>query len=85
MPWPIATRSRIVAEGEIAFIDSLCLARAPENNLVVACRNAADECGAEGLDAVVGGRFHLANPVDKMVVQREANDEEVLLGRVRIG
>lgn len=67
-----------VIDDEILLIDSLCTARAFENNAIVAYCNAAGELVTEGYDAVLSGRSQITHPHDKVLVKAEGNEEKML-------
>ncbi len=73
-----------VIDDEILLIDSLCTARAFENNIIFAYCNAAGELVSEGFDAVLSGRSQITHPHDKVVCKAEGNEEEMLLATVRL-
>ncbi len=73
-----------VIDDEILLIDSLCTARAFENNIILAYCNAAGELSTEGYDAVLSGRSQITHPHDKVVRKAEGNEEEILLATVQL-
>jgi predicted amidohydrolase len=73
-----------VKEDEVMLIDSLCTARAFENNIVLAYCNAAGALKAPGMDAVLSGRSQVTHPVHKVVAQADGNAEELLMATVEL-
>jgi len=71
-----------VKEDEILLIDSLCTARAFENNIVLVYCNAAGALKAPGVDAVLSGRSQITHPSDKVVAQVDGNAENMLITTV---
>lgn len=71
-----------VVDDEILLIDSLCTARAFENDIVLAYCNAAGELEADGVSAVLSGRSQITHPHDKVVAKAEGNAETMVLARV---
>jgi predicted amidohydrolase len=75
---------RRVENDEVLLIDSLCTARAFENNIVLAYCNAAGTLKAPGVDAVLSGHSQLTHPLHKVVAQAGGNNEELLLATVEL-
>lgn len=73
-----------VVDDEILLIDSLCTARAFENNIVFAYCNAAGEILVDGHEALLSGRSQLTHPHDKVVCKAESNEEEMLIAKVNL-
>lgn len=73
-----------VIDDEILLIDSLCTARAFENNIIFAYCNAAGELTSGGYDAVLSGRSQITHPHDKVVCKAEGNAELMLLATVSL-
>ncbi len=71
-----------VVNDEILLIDSLCTARAFENNIIFAYCNAAGVLQEEGYDAVLSGRSQVTHPTQMVVCKANGNKEEVLLATV---
>ena len=69
---------------EIHLIDSLCMTRAFDNNLVFAYCNAAGELKSDGWDAVLSGRSQITHPLDKVLCKAAANDEEIIFSVISI-
>ncbi len=73
-----------VVNDEILLIDSLCTARAFENNIAFAYCNAAGRLQAEGLDAVLSGRSQITHPLDKVLVKAKGNAEQMIMAKVSL-
>jgi predicted amidohydrolase len=73
-----------VVDDEVLLIDSLCTARAFENNIIFAYCNAAGELHVEGHDAVLSGRSQITHPHEKVVCKAEGNVEELLIAEVTL-
>ncbi len=79
-----ADHDRKVENDEITLTDSLCTARAFENNFVFAYCNAAGMLQTEGIEAELSGRSQVHHPVDKILCKSEGNSEEMLLAQVNL-
>lgn len=80
--WSLSRRaemSRGVAKDEIELIDSLCVARSFENDIVFAYCNAAGLVGDEKADGVLSGRSQVTHPHEKVLRKAKGNKEEMLL------
>lgn len=77
---PKAERIESVGDDEILLIDSLCTARAFENDIVLVYCNAAGEL--EDGSAVLSGRSQVTHPADKVLCKAEENEEEMLFVHV---
>lgn len=77
-----AEQVEAVIDDEILLIDSLCTARAFENNILFAYCNAAGELSAPHGERVLSGRSQITHPLSKVVVKAEGNAEEMLTARV---
>lgn len=73
-----AEQSRGVAKDEIELIDSLCVARSFENDIVFAYCNAAGLVGEEKADGVLSGRSQVTHPHEKVLCKAKGNTEEML-------
>lgn len=71
-----------VMEDEVLLIDSLCTARAFENNIVFAYCNAAGSLETDGVKAVLSGHSQVTHPALKVVAKVESNNEEMLVADV---
>jgi predicted amidohydrolase len=83
--WSFSTPAADVAEVEeegIALIDSLCVSRSFENDLVLAYCNAAGTLRSEGIDAVLSGRSQVVHPTAQALSKSTANDEEIIYATV---
>ncbi len=69
---------------EILLIDSLCTARAFENNIVFVYCNAAGVLHHAGSKSVLSGRSQVTHPLDRVIAQCEGNREELLLVSVEL-
>lgn len=74
-----------VIDDEILLIDSLCTARAFENNVILAYCNAAGELVTDGFNAVLSGRSQVTHPHDKVLCKAEGNVEQMLFVQASIG
>ncbi|MDX9749794.1 MAG: carbon-nitrogen hydrolase family protein [Flavobacteriales bacterium] len=72
-------RSADKLNDEVLLIDSLCTARAFENNILFAYCNAGGTLEGTGVDTVLSGRSQVTHPVHKVLAQCEGNDEEILV------
>ena len=76
--------SRKQRDEEISLIDSLCITRAFENNIIFAYCNAAGELDVEGNITVLSGRSQVTHPLDKVVAKCTGNKEELLIAEVEL-
>lgn len=68
-----------VVENEIHLIESLCTARAFENNIVFAYCNAAETLDVDGVQATLSGNSRVTHPALKIVGNLSGNKEEMLM------
>lgn len=73
---------RDVMADEVLLIDSLCTARAFENNIVLIYCNAAGKLAMDGTEAVLSGHSQITHPALKVVAKADGNKEEMLLADV---
>lgn len=64
------------------LIDSLCTARAFENDIVFVYCNAAGTLSLPDGEATLSGRSQITHPVDKVICRSEDNDEDLLIATV---
>lgn len=67
---------------DIDLIDSLCTARAFENDIVLVYCNAAGTLSLPGGEAKLSGRSQITHPVHKVICRSQGNDEELLVAEV---
>lgn len=82
--FPDSVEKKKEVEEEITLIDSLCITRAFENNIIFAYCNAAGVLETAGTRSVLSGRSQVTDPKDKCVVLCKGNDEELLIGDVHM-
>jgi len=82
--FPRAVETDDEINDEILLIDSLCTARAFDNNIVFVYCNAAGELQTEGFDAVLSGRSQITHPLNKVICKSAANEEELLFSMISI-
>lgn len=70
-------------EKDILLIDSLCVARAFENNIIFAYCNAAGTLKLPGVHARLSGRSQITHPHEKVMARCDGNNEELLVTTVR--
>ncbi len=71
-------------DDEISLIDSLCVTRAFENNIVFVYCNAAGVLESAAGKTILSGRSQVTHPEEKLVGQCDGNKEELLLVQVEI-
>lgn len=67
---------------DMELIDSLCTARAFENDIVFAYCNAGGTLSHPGGESILSGRSQITHPVDKIICRSEGNEEELLIATV---
>jgi predicted amidohydrolase len=72
-----------VAKDEILLIDSLCTARAFENDMVFAYCNAAGHVGESKEEGVLSGRSQITHPKERVICKASGNAEELLLAHIK--
>lgn len=82
--FPDGVEKKKEVEDEITLIDSLCVTRAFENNIIFAYCNAAGVLEQVGSNSILSGRSQITDPSDKCVARCDGNKEEVLIAEVEI-
>lgn len=77
-------RSEDKLNDEILLIDSLCVTRAFENNILFVYCNAAGVLEGAEVDTVLSGRSQVTHPQDKVLAQCADNAEELLLVKAMV-
>jgi len=80
--WSLSRRaeaSRSIKKDELDLIDSLCVARAFEADVVLAYCNAAGLVGDEKKDGMLSGRTQLTHPHEKTLCRAKGNGEQLLV------
>lgn len=67
---------------DMDLIDSLCTARAFENDIVFVYCNAAGTLSLPDGEATLSGRSQITHPVDKVICSSEGNEEDLLIATV---
>lgn len=67
---------------DVDLIDSLCTARAFENDIVFVYCNAAGTLSLPESEVILSGRSQVTHPVDKVICRSQGNDEELLVVEV---
>ena len=76
-----AEQRRDVENDEILLIDSLCVTRAFESDILFAYCNAAGELMHDGVEAVLSGRSQVTHPSERVLGKARANAEELVFVR----
>ncbi len=77
------TQDTVVAEQQdVDLIDSLCTARAFENDIVFVYCNAAGTLDVPGTEVTLSGRSQITHPVDKVICRSQGNEEELLVAEI---
>ena len=76
--------SRKAMKEEITLIDSLCISRAFENNIVFAYCNGAGTTQTEDPKTVLSGRSQITHPLEKVIARCKGNGEELLVATVSL-
>lgn len=82
--FPDGVEKKKDVEEEITLIDSLCITRAFENNIVFAYCNAAGVLEQGDSRTVLSGRSQVTDPKDKCIVRCKGNSEELLIAEVQM-
>lgn len=82
--FPDGIEKKKEVEEEITLIDSLCITRAFENNIVFAYCNAAGTLGEGDSKTILSGRSQITHPNDKHIARCEGNKEELLISEVDV-
>ncbi|MBK9761839.1 MAG: carbon-nitrogen hydrolase family protein [Flavobacteriales bacterium] len=82
--FPDGVEKKKEVEEEITLIDSLCVTRAFENNIVFVYCNAAGILEEAGVRSVLSGRSQITHPGEKSVARCEGNKEELLIAEVDV-
>lgn len=82
--FPDGVEKKKEVEDEITLIDSLCVTRAFENNIIFAYCNAAGVLEQVGSNSILSGRSQITDPSDKCVARCGGNKEEVLIAEVEV-
>ncbi len=72
----------VAKQEDIDLIDSLCLARAFENDIVFVYCNAAGALSLPTSEVTLSGRSQITHPGDKLICRSEGNDEELLVAEI---
>lgn len=67
---------------DMDLIDSLCTARAFENDIVFVYCNAAGTLELPEAEVTLSGRSQITHPLDKVVCRSESNEEDLLIAAV---
>lgn len=67
---------------DMDLIDSLCTARAFENDIIFVYCNAAGTLALPDGEATLSGRSQITHPADKVICRSEGNEEELLIAAV---
>ncbi|MCC5822476.1 MAG: carbon-nitrogen hydrolase family protein [Phycisphaerales bacterium] len=84
--WSLSREAELrksVAKDEILLIDSLCTARAFENDMVFVYCNAAGDVSDSKKDGALSGRSQITHPQEKVICKASGNAEELLLAHVK--
>lgn len=73
-----------VIDKEVQLIDSLCIARAFENNVLFAYCNAAGMLKMHGVRTMLSGRSQLTHPLEKVLARCEDNKEQLLVVKAKL-
>lgn len=76
--------SRKVMKEEINLIDSLCISRAFENNIVFVYCNGAGTTQTEDPKTVLSGRSQITHPLEKVIARCKGNEPELLVAPVSL-
>ena len=76
--------SRTKMKEEISLIDSLCISRAFENNIVFVYCNGAGTTQATDPTTVLSGRSQITHPLEKVIARCKGNEEELLVATVSL-
>ena len=82
--FPDGVEKKKEVEDEITLIDSLCVTRAFENNIIFAYCNAAGVLEQVGSNSILSGRSQITDPSDKCVARCDGNKEELLIAEVEV-
>lgn len=72
----------IAKQEDIDLIDSLCMARAFENDIVFVYCNAAGAMNLPDSEVTLSGRSQITHPVDKVITRCEGNREDLLVAEI---
>lgn len=82
--FPDGVEKQKEVQEEITLIDSLCVTRAFENNIIFAYCNAAGVLEQVGSNSILSGRSQITDPSNKCVARCEGNNEELLIAEVQV-
>lgn len=82
LPEPGASGESQAQDEDMDLIDSLCTARAFENDIVFVYCNAAGTLSLPDGEAMLSGRSQITHPTDKVICRSEDNEEALLLATV---